>query len=229
MSVGLDDANTIVLKPIQKLLPNRKSNRFWMAMLRDNSVVRWRPGMPLESPTLGAKVSRDDVIAIWPACKKPQLPLENDLADGGNVLVFPGCRVVTAKVDFDEKGYRWSDGDVRTEDLHEMRDDKVDQRADDLPDEVAPRKTEYSFDVSDLPEYETPTIWFDKPTAVLASQGIIRLSDNEMIVYGPEALFQLRSIDSRQIVLTWSGKELTIPLSKVVAIVPPQELESNAN
>lgn len=229
MSFGLDDANTIVLKPVPKNPPNRKVDRSWMAMLRDNSIVRWSPGSLLQSPTLEEKLSRDDVVAIWPACTKPRLPLENDVKDGGNVIVYPGCRVITAKVDFDEKGFRWSDGEVRTEDLHEMREDKVDQRADDLPDKVEPRKTDYAYDVAELPEYETPTIWFKKPTAVLGNQGYLRLDRGEVMVYGPDALFQLKSVDARQIVLTKGDKELALPLQRIVAIVPPQSQDSNAN
>ena len=228
MSFGLDDAITIALKPIPKILPNRKTDKSWMAMLRDNSVVRWSPDSLLQSSTLGEKLSREDVIAIWPACTKIRLPLENDLKDGGNVIVYPGCRVL-AKVDFDEKGFRWFDGEVRVEDLHEMREDKVDQRADDLPDAVEPRKTDYSYDMAELPVYETPTIWFKKPSAVLSNQGVLRLDRGEVIVYGRDALFQLKSLDARQVVLTYGEKELTIPLKKIVAIVPPQSQDSDAN
>lgn len=223
MSVSLDDANTIALKPIPKVLPKRNANGAWMAMLRDNSVVRWNPRSLLQSTTLGQKLSRDDVIAIWPAIKKPQLPLEGDLKDGGNVVVYPGCRVLTTTVNFDEKGFRWSDGKVITEDLHEMRDDKVDQRADDLPDKVEPRKKNYSYDVTKLPEYETPTIWFQSPTAVRANQGIVRLDGDEVIVYGKDALFQLKSMDRKNIVLTFGDREVTLPIGKVIAIVPPQD------
>lgn len=229
MSIGLNDANTIVLKTIPKTLPNRKSNS-WMAMLRDNSVVRWNTGSLLQSPTLGEKLSRDDVIAIWPAWKKPQLPLAGDIKDGGNALVYPGCRVIVKTVDVDEKGFRWSDGEVRTEELHEMREDKVDQRPDDLPDKVEPRKTDYSFkDFASVPEYETPTIWFKQPSTVQSKQGIIRLDGEEVLVYGPEAIFQLKSIGRKEIVLTYGERELTIPLNRVVAIVPSEDQQSNAN
>ena len=223
LSVGLDAANTIVLKPIPKTLPNRRSDKAWMAMLSDNSIVRWNPTAPLKSTTLGQDLDHNEVIAIWPAIKKPQLPLAGDFDDGPRVIVYPGCRVVGADVEFDGKGYRWTKGEVRAENLHEENEQKVDQRSDDLPDKVAPRKKSYSFDVSSLPEYETPTIWFKQPTMTLASQGVIRLDAGEMLVYGKDALFQLKSIDARQITITFGEKELSIPLGKVVSIAPPQE------
>jgi len=229
MSVALADANTIVLKPMTKSLRNRKSNKLWMAMLKDNSVVSWNPASLLRSSTLGETIPQEDVVAIWPAYKKPQLPLAGDLADGGNALVYPGCRVIVPKVEYDAKGFRWTGGDVRTEDLHEENEEKVDQQSDDVPDNVAPRKTDYGFNIADLPEYETPTIWFRKPTSVLAGQGIIRLDGDELLVYGPGAFFQLKSIDEKQIVLTFRDKDLTLSIKKMVSIVPPQDPSSDAN
>ena len=138
------------------------------------------------------------------------------------MLVYPGCRVASPEVEFDSKGYRWDKGTIRTENLHEVDDTKVDQRSDDQPDDVAPGKQEYSLDVSGLSEFEIPTIWFDRPTSILASQGVIKLDGGEIIVFGEGALFQLESIGPKFIVLKWQGKDLQIPVSKVVSIVPAQ-------
>jgi len=187
MNVKLSQANTIALKAVPKVSQGKLKQRgAWMAMLRDNSVLEWNPNSLLRSATLNQDLSREDVIAIWPATKRPQMPLAGDFDDATHVLVYPGCRVATSEVLIDKNGFRWKDGKVRQENL------------------------------------QVPTIWFEKPTSLLANQGSLRLDNGEVLVYGPNSLTELKSIDRKQATLTFRGKEVVIPLSKIVAIVPPQ-------
>ncbi|QEG20820.1 hypothetical protein [Mariniblastus fucicola] len=224
LTVSLDVANTVALKPVPKPLPKRlKNDSNWMAMLRDNSIVQWTPGTKLRSKTLQQELTRQDVVAIWPAGRPPRLPLAGDFERGNNVLVYPGCRVTTPEVVFDEKGFRWSDGDVLTEPLHEPGETKVDQRSDDFADSVAPRKSEFTFDASKLDEFELPTIWFAKPSGMIASEGCLRLDGGEMIVYSKGGLFELTSINAREATVTFGGNEVSIPTSRIISVVPPQE------
>lgn len=225
MNVSLLQANTIGLKAVPKVSKQQLQRRgTWKAMLRDNSVLEWNPGSLLRSNTLKQELSREDVIAIWPSTKQPQLPLSGDFDAGKNVLVFPGCRVATAEVSFDKSGYRWNGGNVLQENLHEENDQKFDQRSIefDVPDQVTPSRNKFSFNTNDMADYETPTIWFDKPTSMLANQGALRLDNGEVIVFGADALTTLDAITPKQVELTFRGKEIAIPISKIVAIVPPQ-------
>ena len=235
MSVNLSQANTVALRATPKMSSlQMKSRRTWMAMLRDNSMLEWDPASPLRSATLKQDLSRDDVIAIWPSEKRPHMPLSGDFDSGKNVLVYPGCRIATPAVELSKSGFRWTGGTVRMEDLHEVNDKKVAQRKIDVPDRVVPRKAVavvtpdadpgeavYSFDTKLLAEFETPTIWFEKPTSMLASQGALRLDNGEVLVYGPDSLTELKSLDRKQVVLTFRGNEVVIPISKIISISPP--------
>jgi hypothetical protein len=222
LSSDLASANTIGLKTTPKQLPQKlSSNTQWMAMLSDNSILKWNPKTPLRSTTVKIDLERKDIVAIWPAGRQPRLPLKGDFEDGNNVIVYPGCRVVTPKVEFDTKGFRWNNPTVKTEPLHDDNEFKVDARLNDKPDDVAPRKTDYSFDLSSIPEYEIPTIWFKPPTSILSTEGAIRLNGGEVLIYGEGANFQLQSMDRSRIQLTYGGEELSIPLSQVVSILPP--------
>ncbi len=224
LSSDLSSANTIALKTMRKKLPQKlNSDTAWMAMLSDNSILKWDPRKPLRSATLKRDLVREDVVAIWPAGRPPRLPLKGDFDDGKNVIVYPGCRVVTPQVDFDAKGFRWSNPTVKTESLHEDNEFKVDARPGDKPDNVAPRKTNYSFDLTSIPEYEVPTIWFKPPTSIRSAEGAIRLNGGEVLVYGEGANFQLQSMDRSKIQLSFGGDEVLIPLSQVVSILPPKE------
>ena len=225
LSSSLASTNSIALKSVPKTPLSRKlkTNTAWMAMLDDNSVLKWNPSKPLRSATLGKDLRREDIVAIWPDSRQPRLPLEGDFEAGKNVIVYPGCRVATPRVEFDAKGFRWSNGKLLTESLHDDNEFKVDARPADEPDDVAPKKTDYSFDLSNVPEFEVPTIWFKQPTSIRASEGAIRLNSGEVLIYGDGAKFQLQSLDKKQILLAFDGDEISIPLSQVVSILPPQE------
>ena len=224
MNVSLSQANTLTLKATPKTsVQQLKKRRTWMAMLRDNSVLEWSADTPLRSGTLKRDLSRDDVIAIWPSFKSPQLPLAGDFEGGAHVLVYPGCRITTPKVEIDKTGFRWTGGTVRQEDLHEVNDQKVNQHKTDVPDRITPRKTSYDFNSKSFVDFETPTIWFNKPTSILASQGVLKLDNGEILVYGPDALFQLESIDRKEAVLTIGGSNIVIPISKIISILPQQQ------
>jgi len=226
MNISLSQANTIGLKAAPKVSKQLLQRRgTWKAMLRDNSVLEWNPNSLLRSNTLQQDLPREDVIAIWPSTKKPQLPLSGDFDAGKNVLVYPGCRIATTEVKFDKNGYRWNGSKVLEENLHEENDQKFDQRSidEDIPDRVTPSGNKFSFNAKDTSAYETPTIWFEKPTSMLGNQGALRLDHGEVIVFGPDALTTLTRIGPKQVTLTFHGKEISIPISKIVAIVPPQE------
>ncbi len=224
LATDLDSASSFAFRNVPKSLPKKlNANSAWMAMLSDNSILRWDPRNPLRSTRLGETLALKDVVAIWPTGRQPQVPLQGDFQLGNNVLVYPGCRVTTSAVDFDEKGFRWNKGTLRTAMLHDENEFKVDARTDDIPDNVAPRKKNYSFDVSSLLDFEIPTIWFKPPTTVPAKHGVIRLDNDEVIVYGVDSSFQLRSMDKSQVSLTFRGDNISIPLTQVVSILPMQE------
>lgn len=228
MNISLSQANTVGLKRAPKVSVSQLRRRgTWKAMLRDNSVLEWNPNSPLRSNTLKQELSREDVIAIWPSTKQPQLPLSGDFDAGKNVLVYPGCRVATTEVKFDKNGFRWNGGKVLKENLHEENVQKVEQRSIefDIPDQVAPSSNKFSFNTNDMADYETPTIWLEKPTSMLASQGALRLDNGEVIVFGTDTLTTLNEITPKQVELTFRGKEIAIPISRIVAIVPPQTLQ----
>lgn len=223
MQVGLQRANTVALKAApKKTVQQRRNETTWMAMLRDNSVLQWEPSSFLKSTTLDRDLSRDDVIAVWPSKKKPQLPLSGDFDHGDNVLVYPGSRVSTSAVNYDKDGFRWADAKIRQEDLHAENDQKFNQRTFDLPDPAFPAKKDYGWDTTKMDQYETPTIWFQKPTSLLANQGAIKLDSGEVLVFGPDSFAELKSLDRNDVVLSFQGKEVNIPLARVISIVPPQ-------
>lgn len=227
LNVDLSQTSTVGLKAIPRTLPSkfRNNSTIWMAMLRDNSVLQWNPDSFLQSTTLKRKLSLENVVAIWPAGRQPHMPLAGDFEAGKNVLVYPGCRVATSEISVDDKGFRWNDGEVLMQNLYEANDQKINQRGPtkDLPDKVSPRKKDYSFDTKSMMEFEKPTIWFDRPTSMLSTQGALRLDNGEMLVYGPDAMFDLKSIDKGKVIMTFGGEDVMILLSKVVSIVPPQE------
>jgi hypothetical protein len=224
LSVSLPEANCVALQKKSLKLPKRlNSDTSWLALMSNNSVLKWDPKRPFYSQTLKQDINRKDIVAIWPAGNSPHMPLDGDFKAGSNVLVYPGCRVATGNLTVDKNGFRWNDGVVLKEDLHANNENKVDARDDDRPDEVAPTKTSYSFDVAEIPEYETPTIWFKQPTTILANQGTLRLAGDEVIVYGGESNFQLKSLDKQRIVIVDGENEHSIPLSDTIAILPPQE------
>lgn len=224
MNVSLSQANTLALKATPKTSVSQlKKRRTWMAMLRDNSVLEWSVDSPLRSRTLKQDLSQDDVIAIWPSHGPPQLPLSGDFEGGSHVLVYPGCRITAPAVEIDRKGFRWTGGTVRQEDLHAVTDQKVNQNKFDAPDRITPRKKSYDFDTKSLADFETPTIWFEKPSSILASQGALKLDNGEILVYGPDAFSELKSIDRKGAVLTFDGNDVVIPISKIISIVPPQQ------
>ena len=224
LSTDLAQTSAIVLKPAPKKLPRKlDADPQWMAMLRDGCVFRWNPGEPPHSMTLKQDLNREDIIAIWPARTQPRMPLQGDFGPGDHVLAYPGCRVVNAVVDFDDEKFSWTGGQVKTAILHDDHEFKVDARSNDIPDDVAPRKKNYSFDVSNLPDFEIPTIWFEAPTTVPKSNGMIRLENDETIVYGENTEFQLKSLGKNRVLFDFRGSDISIPLEKVVSIFPRHE------
>ena len=221
--IGFSDANTIALQPAETAVTDAPYQQKWLAMLRDNSVLQWSEGSPLRSQTLGQDIDPDLLVAVWPANKRPHLPLGDDFENGKNVLVYPGCRVATGEVVMDQAGFRWDSQNVLTEDLHREDEQKVDPRSNDVPDAVAPRMKSYGWDISELPAYEIPTIWFAQPQSMLADQGSIKLEGGEVLVFGKDALFQLVSMDQQNVTLKFAEQTITVPLSKVTKIVVPQE------
>ena len=221
----LTRASSVALKKKPTFLPKRlNTDTTWMAQLQDNSIFKWDPRKPFYSERLKRQIDRTEIVGIWPSGRPPQLPLAGDFDAGTDVLVFPGCRLATSNLSVDAKGYRWNDGVVLEEDLHASNEYKVDARDDDYSDDVAPAKTEYDFDFAVIPEFETPTIWFESPSSISSKHGILKCVGGEQFVYGKNSTFQITRIDSRNIILSESGKQqITVPVSDIVAIVPPFE------
>ena len=223
MTTTLSKTNTIVFTPIPKPFASRKYEGRWFAMLKDNSVLQWSPEKLLFSETLGSEIDPADVLAIWPANQALRLPLADDFKSGDNVLVYPGCRVGTPKVKINANGFAWDSQNVLTQKLYEEDEFKVDRRSNDESDAVEPRAKIYAWDISELPAYEIPSIWFSKPSLMLAGQGAVKLKSGEILVYGNGATFKLLSVGPQEVKLSVGDRELSLPMSSVNAIVATQE------
>lgn len=218
LSVDPVEASSIGIQIPQ---PKRRPREDWMMLRSDNSTLRWSPQRPFFSTTLQQQVDLKDIVAIWPEKKAMHYPVAGDFTGGKNVLVFPGCRVATNGLVVDKNGYRTKNETVLQESLGESTSKATDGTP--LPDDdVVPKNIDYSFDTANQKQFEIPTIWFREPSPISASQGFVRTSTGEILIFGPDSKMQLKSIGSSNFVLAQDGKQLTLPTASVQSIYPPQ-------
>ena len=211
-------ANCLRLQTTSRAKPRRSG---WMLLRSDNSTLHWDPSNFLYSSTLKKQIDVDDIVAMWPANRTMHFPVAGDFEHGENLLVFPGCRIASNKIELSDKGIRWKTEKVLQEALGE---DKVKTLEGKLlpPDNVVPDGTDLKFDDTSRKKFETPTVWLKRPTSITANQGFINTTTGETLVYGDESRMQLKSVSRSGITLSQDGEDIEIPIRDVVSFYPPQ-------
>ena len=223
--VGLSDVNCLTFGAPSGRPPTGK----WMVRTVNGSHLIWDPKTG-ESKTLGRKISTEEIAAIWPATSKLHYPPQGDFEKGKTVIVFPGCRIATDTFFMDERSFGWKESKekqiVLEEDLFvefEGREKVLREKKDD----VAPRSNKFTWDISRIKRYETPTIWIKPGSSLAADSGLLRLRNGERIAYGDNLKYRFKAINQRGISFEANEGPLTIAVKDMSALFPPQTNSGN--
>ena len=135
----------------------------------------------------------------------------------------------------DERSFGWKESKekqiVLEEDLFvefEGREKVLREKKDD----VAPRSNKFTWDISRIKRYETPTIWIKPGSSLAADSGLLRLRNGERIAYGDNLKYRFKAINQRGISFEANEGPLTIAVKDMSALFPPQTnsgIDDNSN
>ncbi len=211
--VDLEDASCIAFAPSPKVGPRNR----WMIRTTDGSHFVWDPASG-KSPRINETISPDDIVAIWPASTPLRYPGKGDFEKGKQVVVFPGCRIVTNELSITKNQFSWRNGTQIEEDLY-VEVEGRERVQNEKPDNVSPGRDKFTWNIRSLKQYETPSIWLKAPVSLPVTAGIVKLRTGEQIVYGNGG-FELESSDAKQLVFQRGEDTITIPFREVTAVYP---------
>ena len=146
----------------------------WMATLVDGSTLVVDPLRGFKSSLLQRSVE-SSLLCLYNSSTPKRYPVEGDFQQGKNVLVYPTCRIPTAKVDFTSSGFAWPKDAI-----------KLLQPVDEESPLGVPGK-DPTPQVSKI-DYQTttaenlPTLWLGKPKPL--TRGFVRLTDGQTLSLG---------------------------------------------
>ena len=183
----------------------------WRALLTDGSIIPGEMGQTFQPSVEGWSVEPDRIVGLWPAGKPAMYANPVDFEGQLPVLVFPGCRVLAQDLHLGQQQMRWSPySDVR---LQPVRLKGREQPSDE--DNIAPEESEVRYDQTDL----TPTIWYRAPRTMERTDGYVTTRSGSRYVFGPDSLFQLKSISADQVLLSTTATPI-LEASKVPIPLP---------
>ncbi|MCH2178923.1 MAG: hypothetical protein MK106_08970 [Mariniblastus sp.] len=153
-------------------------------------------------------IDAKQIVALWPAGKPAIYPEPEDFPSKHPVLVFPGCRILTKNnIFFFRDSMFWPAN------CQEML-----QRVDFKKFESEPEDTSVQGTGKTMSSYDSPTapsIWFQAPNTLAPQQGHVSTRFGTRYVFGPGGRFVLKSISDDQILLSFRGGDLLIPMKDV--------------
>ncbi len=170
---------------------------------------------PLESRL---SIEANQIVALWPAGKPAIFPQPQDFPTEHPVLVYPGCRILSKNsIFFFRDAMFWPvdcQEKVQEVNLSDTTKDKplLDIKTEPLLHSHIQGVGQYKalYDNSNA-----PSIWFGAPTIIQPNRGHLTTVSGDRYVFWPGGRFEFKSITNQQILLTFAGGELTIPLQDV--------------
>ena len=199
-----------------KIGANKQGPNTWVAILKDRSTLFVEAGEKLTSTTFNLSFDAEDIAALKCSRNPTRYPEASDFENGKRVLVFPTCRIASDNLKFSKDGFQWDPADKKIEQpvILDLEDN------DEEPEDPTPQFNSISY-AEATPE-GTPTLWLTPPTGQLAGTGKLRLTDGQQLTLGSENGFKIARFDKRSVVISIDGKEIPIPIEKVLSIEFPK-------
>ena len=221
--------------------PVTKTPKNWRVLLNDGSVIAGKMGencppspdglsangttyqdlqqTDRESVTLGnvfqpldgrISIEADQIVALWPAGKPAIYPEPEDFPAKHPVLVFPGCRILSK-----DRIFFFRDGMFWPANCQEMLQRVNLNPSESKPDDTMVQVQGVGKTMSPYNSPAAPSIWFQAPTTLAPQQGHVSTRFGTRYVFGPDGRFALKSVSDDQILLSFRGGDLLIPMKDV--------------
>lgn len=179
----------------------------WRALLSDGSVIMGNMGESFQPADDRLTIEAKQIVGLWPSGKPAMYANLEDFESNLPVLVFPGCRVLAKDFTQGKQKMTW---DTSSEfQLQPVRLKGRERQGEE--DDVRPAY--HSVDYDDTPR--TPTVWLKSPKTIHPENGFVTTTSGSRYVFGPDGLFVLKTISADQVMLSFPGGEVRIPMKEV--------------